>query len=258
MPLSRVNSLFCAVTALLPLAMNLKTKYWFYEKANQFVCLIWRKDKEARNFIKKPKTLQYVKSGRAQENLDEEPGHDIILSAEEQTLQEQACYANVALISLFFSFFLNFVYQLFLQEVVTDGCELLIKAADKLGLEIHFLRYLYLALFETRPPQIWTRAHATDCLILGFAVIPAFVIGLRFWTAAVYINYTLRINSFIVLPLMALCFVANDQDITCLLLLVTYMNVSAFLYHTNPPENIYVTARTRRFRSQEVEGELFK
>ena len=132
---------------------------------------------------------------------------------------------------------------------MTDGCELLIKAADKLGLEIHFLRYLYLALFETRAPQIWTEEHVVDSLILCFAVIPAFVIGLRFWTAAVYINYTLRINAFIVLPLMALCFVANDQDIVCLLALVTYMNFYVFLYHSNPPENIYTQARTRRFRS---------
>jgi hypothetical protein len=30
-PLSRFHSLFCFLTAIVPLALNLKTKYWFYE-----------------------------------------------------------------------------------------------------------------------------------------------------------------------------------------------------------------------------------
>jgi hypothetical protein len=38
--------------------LSLKTKYWFYEKANKFVCLIFRSDDYVKNVIKKPKHLQ--------------------------------------------------------------------------------------------------------------------------------------------------------------------------------------------------------
>ena len=30
-PLSRFNSIFCAITSFVPMMLNIKTKYWFYE-----------------------------------------------------------------------------------------------------------------------------------------------------------------------------------------------------------------------------------
>ena len=54
-PLSRFNSGFCFLTALIPICLNIGTKYWFYEKANQAVCFVFRWDPEAKNIIKKPK-----------------------------------------------------------------------------------------------------------------------------------------------------------------------------------------------------------
>lgn len=50
-PLSRMSSYFMLATALLPMMLNIKTKYWFYEKSNKLVVKVFSKDKEAQNFI---------------------------------------------------------------------------------------------------------------------------------------------------------------------------------------------------------------
>lgn len=50
-PLSRYNSGYCFFTALLPMMLNLKTKYWFYEQANNLVVLFFKSDKEAKNHV---------------------------------------------------------------------------------------------------------------------------------------------------------------------------------------------------------------
>ena len=50
-PLSRMNSLYCFATALVPLCLNIRTKYWFYQKANGVVKFFFRKDKEATNHV---------------------------------------------------------------------------------------------------------------------------------------------------------------------------------------------------------------
>jgi len=42
----------------------------------------------------------------------------------------------------------------FLQEVVTDFIDYSIKIGDYVNLDIHFLRYFYLALFENRKPDL--------------------------------------------------------------------------------------------------------
>lgn len=40
-PLSRVSSAFSLLTGILGMALNLRTKYWFYRKANNLVCFIF-------------------------------------------------------------------------------------------------------------------------------------------------------------------------------------------------------------------------
>lgn len=62
-PLCRIHSLFTLLTAFLPLFLNMRTKIWFYEKANQWTASIWlriyKEDYEAVNMIKKNKELRY-------------------------------------------------------------------------------------------------------------------------------------------------------------------------------------------------------
>ena len=58
--------------------LNLKTKYWFYEKTNRFVLLFFPNDPEAKNYVQKPKEFRDEKDV----NIEEEPT-DIYLSGEE-------------------------------------------------------------------------------------------------------------------------------------------------------------------------------
>lgn len=80
-PLSRLNSMCCFITAMVPLMLNLKTQYWFYEKCNKIVCFFFRGDKEAVNYVQKPKHLQF-KSKVFRDTLDNTPvsGSGIILT----------------------------------------------------------------------------------------------------------------------------------------------------------------------------------
>lgn len=79
-PLSRMHSCWCFLTAFVPLCLNLRTKFWFYEKANDLVCLFFKSDREAKNHIQIPKHLKYRTSD---ENIDEGIPTDILLSKEE-------------------------------------------------------------------------------------------------------------------------------------------------------------------------------
>ena len=61
-PLSRMHSSFSFLTALIPIMLNIRTKYYFYEKSNRFVCWIINKfmdDPEAINHIKRPSHIKY-------------------------------------------------------------------------------------------------------------------------------------------------------------------------------------------------------
>ena len=79
-PLSRYHSMFCFLTAIVPLALNLKTKYWLYEKTNDFVLIFFRNDKLAKNYVQKPRDFNYSDK---KVNLEDAPTNDIYLTKEE-------------------------------------------------------------------------------------------------------------------------------------------------------------------------------
>lgn len=83
---------------------------------NQIVCLVFKKDKEAKNFVQIPKT--YRTKGE-KTNLDKTAG-DIILSKIELEVQELSAMVCVNYLSLYFSLLLNFMYSIFLQEVMVS------------------------------------------------------------------------------------------------------------------------------------------
>lgn len=58
-PLSRLHSSVSFLTSFLPLFCNMRTKYWFHEKANNLICIIYKNDKEAKNHLKKPKEQSF-------------------------------------------------------------------------------------------------------------------------------------------------------------------------------------------------------
>ena len=60
-PLSRMHSSFSFFTALIPIMLNVRTKYFFYEKTNRIVCWATNKffdDPEAVNHVKRPSNLK--------------------------------------------------------------------------------------------------------------------------------------------------------------------------------------------------------
>lgn len=126
-PLSRMNSLFCFVTALMPMMLNLKSKYWFYERTNDFIVLIFgRWDKEAKNYVQKPADFKY------DEDIDSELSEldkqrmmatktELYLTKEEAEQQENAVYSTISLIALFFTLVLNFLMSIYLQEIMVSS-----------------------------------------------------------------------------------------------------------------------------------------
>jgi len=64
--------------------LNLRTKYWFYEKANKLVCLIWPDDPEAVNIVKKARGLQVQEEVNLSDLTEEPEIVDIRLSSDEK------------------------------------------------------------------------------------------------------------------------------------------------------------------------------
>ena len=73
-PLCRIHSTFTVLTGLLSLFLNMRTKIWFYEKANKIMAQIWlrifKEDFEAVNVIKKSKEMRYRDSNSQGVSLD--------------------------------------------------------------------------------------------------------------------------------------------------------------------------------------------
>lgn len=60
-----MHSSFSFITALIPIMLNVRTKYYFYEKTNRIVCWITNKffsDPEAINHVKRPSNIKVQES----------------------------------------------------------------------------------------------------------------------------------------------------------------------------------------------------
>ena len=122
-PLSRYNSYVCFVTSLLPVMLNIKTQYWFYERVNDVVYFFFRFDKEAINYVQKPKNLKYKsesKESNATLGENQTAGSGIVLAKLEIEMQESSAMATVIYLSIFFSLLINYGYSMFLQELIVS------------------------------------------------------------------------------------------------------------------------------------------
>ncbi|MFN9899323.1 MAG: hypothetical protein ACK55Z_11135, partial [bacterium] len=90
-----------------------------------------------------------------------------------------------------------------------------------LGLDVHFLRYVHLSIFDHRmiDPSKLSRNNE-DLALLFFVVVPLFIYALKFWTAPVYINYTSKINSLLLPFSMMPMYLSYNIDIILLGVLV--------------------------------------
>lgn len=73
------------------------------------------------------------------------------LNREESDCQENCVWATNYFLAFFFSCFFSFVYKVLLQEFIVDICGGVIKVSDQIGVDTHFLRYLSMAMYDSRP-----------------------------------------------------------------------------------------------------------
>ena len=107
------------------------------------------------------------------------------------------------------------------------------------------MRYLYLALFDSRKTNLLEHNVLVDCGCFLLVIIPLYVIALRFWTAPSYLNYKNKLNSFVAPLAIPVIFLATHWDIIFLAIQVLWMNFYVFWYHIDPPQNIYQTTNHR-------------
>ena len=92
----------------------MRTKIWFYEKANQCTALLWlrvfREDYEAVNVIKKSKEMRYRDSNKNQ-TLDKD-GSEVVfkLNRTEEETFGWTVYTTIVFLALFFGFICNYVF----------------------------------------------------------------------------------------------------------------------------------------------------
>jgi hypothetical protein len=174
------------------------------------------------------------------------------LTRDENEQQENCVWIVTLLLSSFFSLLTNFLYVHFLQEFMSETIGLFIITTDKLGFDMHILRNLYLALFDTRVQRgIFYYSTVKDSILLVFIVIPMFILGLKFWTAPIYSAYASKSNA-IVAPLAMLpIFAGNHLDLTLMGVIVFCMNAYVFYYHCDPPEEFLPNrSRYTRYRGR--------
>ena len=138
---------------------------------------------------------------------------------------------------------------------------MIIRLSDQVGIvDLHFLRYLHMSLFTHRSADVFRDpANWEDVAMIVFIVTPLFVLGLRFWTAPVYINYRWRLNSLLLPLCIGPVFFAKHFDVILLGFVVFFMNWTAFYQHLDPPVNLYQIANRRvrgRRTKESVEMQL--
>jgi hypothetical protein len=164
----------------------------------------------------------------------------IKLTREEKDNQENCVWATTCFLSFFFSCFFNYAYQVFLQEIVGDICGTIVKVSDQIGIDTHFLRFLSLALQDSRPTKILLNHEVMlDCSYLVFLLIPSFIIALRFFTAPVYLKYGLRCNALFAPLALPAIFYSYHTDIMLMGIMCLFLNMYAFWGHADPPRENY-------------------
>lgn len=190
------------------------------------------------NVIKKSKELKYREQANNQ-SLDKDESEVVFkLNKTEEESFGWTVYSTIVFLTLFFGFLFNYIFSIYLQDVVVGAYNAMVRTTDLMGVDAHFVRLFVLALFEERDGRshhIPSICLWKDILMILIVVVPLFIIGLRFWTAPTYLKYSLRINA-LAAPLALLpSFFAYHSDVKALGVLVLVMNVYVFWYHAEPP-----------------------
>ena len=104
----------------------MRTKIWFYEKANKIMAQIWlrifKEDFEAVNVIKKSKEMRYQDSKSMGGSLDQsDVEFKMKLSRNEEETFGWTVWITVVFITLFFGFLFNYIFSMYLQDIMVSA-----------------------------------------------------------------------------------------------------------------------------------------
>lgn len=83
------------------------------------------------------------------------------------------------------SVLINYVYKVRMAGNIKAIVHGLLKITDALGVEVHFMRFLYWALLENTPEQLKKADRSVSDLMLLLFLIPLYWAGFHFYTAEV-------------------------------------------------------------------------
>jgi len=94
---------------------------------------------------------------------------------------------------VFFSLLLNFNFHAYMSEALIFGSSVVIGLFDNLGFEVHFVRMVYLTLFD-HSVHFFLEAKtlkgiAIDSALVLLLIMPCFFYGIKFIVAPVHENY---------------------------------------------------------------------
>lgn len=137
-------------------------------------------------------------------------------------------------VSIFASLFLNYVYSTWLQVMLGIVAIDLVEFADGLGMEIHFMRFLWWALFKQDTMSHRDKMYAWnnrlidnltyDFPCLAFIILPMFCMALHFYTANSKEFYNCKYQA-LVAPLAFIpLFLFTNWDVAFMSLHVLFLN----------------------------------
>ena len=110
-----------------------------------------------------------------------------------------------------------------------------------------------MAMYDSRPTKtLLSQKVIMDSIYLILFITPAFIAGLRFFNAPVYLKYGLKINALIGPCVLPAIFYSGDSDIILMAILTLFMNLYAFWGHADPPTETYGGGKYTRVGSREL------
>lgn len=144
---------------------------------------------------------------------------------------------------IFAAILLNFFYTTVLQDIMAVSADQFVKVMDSIGFEVHFVRFLHMALFdgpsivgERETLQELGEKAGYDSLMLFFIILPLFYGAMHFYCAPFRKRYTRRTQVLICPIALVPLFFWQNIDICFLAILVLLMNLYIAWYHIERPE----------------------
>jgi len=111
-----------------------------------------------------------------------------------------------------------------------------IKIFDFIGLEVHFVRFIYWAVFDSYGGSLETKwldlmsSIQLDSLSLLLIILPLFLMSLHFLTAPIKQRYNSKMQAFLAPISLLPLFWFHSWDVCCLSIHVTIMNMYCAYY----------------------------